>query len=385
VIPAELPVFSPANFCWQRGEGAWLYDQDGQAYLDFAAGIAVNGLGYNHPVAVNALLEAAHRPWHVSNLYACPERARLAQLLVEHSFADTVFFANSGSEAVECAIKMARKYGSATGRYRMITMEGGYHGRTMGALSASNRPLVKDGYAPLLDGFDCVSWEDAEAVAAVITPETVAILLEPIQGEGGMRVASATYLQRLRELADAHDLLLIYDEIQCGLGRSGALHAYLHSGIVPDVMTIAKSMGAGFPVSACLANKRAAATMHLGSHSSTFGGNPLAMAVAYAVLSEMSKPQLVAQVTRVGSYLMQALMQLATKFPQRIKEVRGCGLILGMVCEDRAQALVQACHRQRLLTSTAGAHVLRITPPLIIDESHVDDAIGRLHSALESL
>lgn len=336
MITPVLPTYARAPIALERGEGAHVFATDGRRYLDFGAGIAVNSLGHAHPALVKALTEQAQKLWHTSNLYRIPGQEQLAEKLVEKSFADTVFFTNSGAEALECAIKMVRKYHASRGeahRFRLITFEGAFHGRTLATIAAGGQKKYLDGFGPKVEGFDQVPFCDLAQVKQAIGPETAGILIEPIQGEGGVRVVAPETLRALRELCDAHGLLLLFDEVQSGMGRTGKLFAHEWSGITPDIMAIAKALGGGFPVGACLATEKAAAGMTAGTHGSTFGGNPLAMAVANAALDILSDPQFLADVVRTGNYLQQQLQMVLDRNPQVIEEVRGQGLMLGLKCK----------------------------------------------------
>ena len=388
VITPVLPTYARAPIALERGEGAHVFATDGRRFLDFGAGIAVNSLGHAHPALVKALTEQAQKLWHTSNLYRIPGQERLAEQLVAKSFADTVFFTNSGAEALECAIKMARKYHAARGqaeRYRLITFEGAFHGRTLATIAAGGQKKYLEGFGPKVEGFDQVAFCDLEQVRKAITPETAGILIEPIQGEGGVRVLPPETLRALREICDAHGLLLVLDEVQSGMGRTGKLFAHEWSGVTPDIMAIAKALGGGFPVGACLATEKAAAGMTAGTHGSTFGGNPLAMAVANAALDILSDPQFLADVVRTGNYLQQQLQMVLDRNPQVIEEVRGQGLMLGVKCKVPNTALVDALRERGLLAVGAGDNVVRILPPLIITDKDVREAIGILNDACASL
>lgn len=388
MITPVLPTYARAPIALERGEGAHVFATDGRRYLDFGAGIAVNALGHAHPALVKALTEQAQKLWHTSNLYRIPGQERLAEKLVEKSFADTVFFTNSGAEALECAIKMARKYHAARGeahRFRLITFEGAFHGRTLATIAAGGQKKYLDGFGPKVDGFDQVPFCDLAQVKQAIVPETAGILIEPIQGEGGVRVVAPETLRALRELCDAHGLLLMFDEVQSGMGRTGKLFAHEWSGITPDIMAIAKALGGGFPVGACLATEKAAAGMTAGTHGSTFGGNPLAMAVANAALDILSDPQFLADVVRTGNYLQQQLHMVLDRNPDVIEEVRGQGLMLGLKCKIPNTEVVDALRERGLLSVGAGDNVVRILPPLIITDKDVREAIGILNDACASL
>lgn len=382
--PALLPVFARLDLAFERGEGAWLISDKGEHFLDFGSGIAVNALGHAHPHLVEALKAQAEKLWHTSNLYQMPEGERLARRLTEHSFADTVFFTNSGAEALECAIKMARKYHAASGhpeRYRIITFEGAFHGRTLATLAAGGQQKYLEGFGPKVDGFDQVPFADHDAIERAITPETAAILIEPIQGEGGVRVVPTQCLRGLRELCDRHGLLLIFDEVQCGVGRSGKLFAYERSGIAPDIMALAKGIGGGFPMGACLATTEAGKGMTAGSHGTTFGGNPLAMAVGNAVLDVILAPGFLDHVEKVALLLKQRLAELKDRHPRIIAEIRGEGLLIGLKMAVPNTAMTAALLQEKMLSVGAGDNVVRLLPPLIIDDALVGDAVRRIDQA----
>jgi acetylornithine/N-succinyldiaminopimelate aminotransferase len=360
----------------------------GERYLDFTSGIAVNALGHAHPHLVSAVEEQVKKLWHISNLYRIPEGERLAERLCEASFADTVFFQNSGTEAVECAIKMARKYQAVSGkpeRYRVVTFEGAFHGRTLAALSATGNKKYLDGFGPAVEGFDQVPFAELEAVKKAIGPETAAIMIEPIQGEGGVRVVPHAFLRALRKLCDDNGLLLIFDEVQSGMGRSGALFAYQLTGVEPDIMPIAKALGGGFPIGACLATTEAGKGMTAGSHGSTFGGNPLAMAVANAVLDVMLAPGFLEHVRKIGLLFKQRLAEIKDRHASVIAEVRGEGLLIGLRMVPPAAGMVDALRAEKMLTVAAGDNVVRLLPPLIIDEADVSDAMARIDRACTQL
>lgn len=379
-----LPTYGRVDLAFERGEGAWLVAADGTRYLDFGAGVAVNALGHAHPALVAALTAQAQKVWHVSNLYRIPEGERLAARLCAASFADTVFFANSGAEAMECAIKMARKYHSASGRserYRIVTFEGAFHGRTLATLAAGGQRKHLDGFGPVVDGFDQVPLNDIEAVRDAIGPHTAAIAVEPIQGEGGVRMPHPTFLQALRELCDAHGLLLIFDEVQTGIGRTGHLFAHEGVGVKPDIMALAKGLGGGFPIGACLATAEAGKGMTAGTHGSTFGGNPLAMAAAHAVLDVVLAPGFLDRVRSIGFLLKQRLAELKERHPAVIAEIRGQGLLIGMRSLVPQAELVNALIAERLLTVAAGENVVRLLPPLIIGEEEVAEATAAIDRA----
>ena len=380
-----LPTYARVNLAFVRGEGAWLTTTDGERYLDFTAGVAVNALGHAHPHLIEALTAQAKELWHVSNLYRIPQAERLAERLCAATFADLVFFANSGAEAMECAIKVARKYHAANGnpdRFRIITFEGAFHGRTLATLAAGGQKKYLEGFGPVAEGFDQVPFVDIEAVKRVIGPQTAAVLIEPIQGEGGVRVAPPQALQALRKLCDEHGLLLVLDEVQCGVGRSGELFAHQRIGIKPDIMGIAKAIGGGFPLGACLATAEAAKGMTAGTHGSTFGGNPLAMAAGNAVLDVMLAPGFLDHVRRCTVLFNQRLAELKDRHSSLIAEVRGEGLLLGLRAVRSSAELVDEFRAEKLLTVAAGDNVVRLLPPLIIAEAEIGEAVARIDRAL---
>lgn len=376
-----VPTYARAPVAFERGEGPWAITADGTRYLDFGAGIAVNALGHAHPHLVQTLTEQAGKIWHTSNLYSMPEGERLARRLCEATFAERVFFTNSGAEANECAIKMARKYHAAKGnpeRFRIITFEGAFHGRTLATIAAGGQQKYIDGFGPKVEGFDQVPFDDEKALRAAITPETAALMIEPIQGEGGLRSVPARFLKLLRELCDENGLLLIYDEIQTGVGRTGKFFAYEMYGIAPDIMSIAKGIGGGFPMGACLATEEAASGMTLGTHGTTFGGNPLAMAVGNAVLDVVLAPGFIENVGRISLRLKQSLAELKDKHPEIIAEIRGEGLMLGLKLHTLNTDFVNEARAHGLLVVGAGDNVVRLLPPLIIAEADVAEAVSRL-------
>ncbi len=386
--PALFDTFARAPVAFVRGQGAWLETDDGRRVLDFASGIAVNALGHAHPALVAALSEQAGRLWHVSNLYRIPEQEKLAKALCRLSFADRVFFANSGAEAVECAIKTARRYHFANGRperMRIITFEGAFHGRTLATLAATGNPKYLEGYGPPQEGFDSVQLGDVKAVEAAITPETAAIMIEPVQGEGGLREANPGFLRALRDLCDRHGLLMVLDEVQTGIARTGDMFAYQHAGIEPDVMALAKGIGGGFPLGACLATEAAASAMTPGTHGSTFGGNPLAMAVGKALVDIVSQPEFLDHVRKMGLYLKQRLASVVDAYPSLVEEVRGEGLLTGIRCLVPAANVVASLLKHDLLCVAAGENVVRFLPPLIVTEAEIDEAVDRLEKALGSI
>ena len=378
---AVMPTYGRADLAFERGSGAWLFTGDGRRFLDFASGIAVTGLGHAHPHLVQALTEQAQKLWHTSNLFHIPGQERLAQRLTEASFADTVFFANSGAEAIECGLKMVRKFHDDTGhpeRYRVITCSGAFHGRTLATISAAGQEKYLKGFLPEVEGFDHVAFGNLNELRAAIGPETAAVLVEPVQGEGGMREASVDYLRALRQVCDEFGLLLFYDEIQCGMGRTGKLFAHEWAGAAPDVMAIAKALGGGFPVSACLATERAAIGMTQGTHGSTFGGNPLAMAVGNAVLDVMLAPGFLERVQRSADHLRGELAMLTKRHPSIFEEMRGKGLMIGLKLGVPNAEMMARLREEGLLAATAGDNVLRLLPPLIIGEPEIAEAVAIL-------
>jgi acetylornithine/N-succinyldiaminopimelate aminotransferase len=379
-----LPVFARVDLGFERGEGVWLTATNGERYLDFTSGVAVNALGHCHPYLVAALQEQATKLWHMSNLFKSPDGERLAARLCEVSFADFVFFANSGAEAMECAIKTTRKYQAAKGRperYRIITFEGAFHGRTLATLAATGSAKYLEGFGPPMDGFDQVGLGDLEAVKKAIGPQTAGILIEPLQGEGGVRAAPHAFFRALRQLCDDNGLLLIFDEVQTGMGRTGELFAHQRFGVTPDVMPLAKALGGGFPIGACLATTEAASGMTPGSHGSTFGGNPLAVAAANAVLDVMLTPGFFEHVQRMSLLLKQKLASVVDRHTDVLAEVRGEGLLIGLKAVVPSADLVTALRQQNLLTVGAGENVVRFLPPLIVTEAEIEEAVQRLERA----
>jgi acetylornithine/N-succinyldiaminopimelate aminotransferase len=383
-----LPVFARVDLGFERGEGAWLIATNGDRYLDFTSGVAVNALGHCHPQLVAALQEQATKLWHMSNLFKSPDGDKLAARLCEQSFADFVFFCNSGAEAMECAIKVTRRYHAAKGhpeRYRIITFDGAFHGRTLGTLAATGSAKYLEGFGPPLDGFDQVPHGDLEAVKKAIGPTTAGILIEPVQGEGGVRTAPHAFFKALRQLCDDKDLLLVFDEVQTGMGRTGDLFAYKRLGVTPDVMSLAKALGGGFPIGACLATAEAASGMTPGSHGSTFGGNPLAVAAANAVLDVMLKPGFFDHVQQMSLLLKQKLASVVDRYPQVLSEVRGEGLLIGVKAVLPSGDLVNALRDQKLLTVGAGDNVVRFLAPLIVSEAEIEESVMRLERACVAL
>jgi acetylornithine/N-succinyldiaminopimelate aminotransferase len=376
------------DLAFERGEGVWLVTAEGERYLDFTSGVAVNALGHCHPHLVEALTEQAKKVWHVSNLYRIPEGERLAERLCAASFADFVFFQNSGAEALECCIKMARKYQSASGkpeRYRIITFEGAFHGRTLTTIAATGNQKYLDGFGPPVEGFDQVPFDDLDAVKKAIGPETAAILIEPIMGEGGVRVVPSAFLRSLRELCDKNGLLLIFDEVQTGVGRTGEIFAYERTGVSPDIMALAKALGGGFPVGACLATEEAAKGMTPGTHGSTFGGNPLAMAVGNAVLDVVLEPEFVEHVRQMSLLLKQRLAEIKDRYASVVAEVRGEGLLMGLKLIPPAGTMVDELRAEKMITVAAGDNVVRLLPPLIINEAEIGEAVNRIERACARL
>ncbi|MBN7775671.1 aspartate aminotransferase family protein [Nitratireductor aquimarinus] len=377
-------TYARQPLAFERGEGCWIETADGERYLDFAAGIAVNSLGHAHPHLVEALTEQAGKLWHVSNVYEIPGQARLGERLAESSFAEKVFFTNSGAEALECAIKTARRYHHVNGqpeRIRIITFEGAFHGRTLATIAAGGQAKYLEGFGPKVEGFDQVPFGDEDALLKAIGPETAAILVEPIQGEGGVRPVPNAFMRRLRELCDLHGLLLILDEVQSGVGRTGKLFAHEWAEITPDLMAVAKGIGGGFPLGACLATAEAAKGMTPGTHGTTFGGNPLAMAVGNAVLDVVLEDGFLENIAARGLQLKQGLAAVADEFPDVIEGIRGEGLMIGIKCKVQNLRLLEALRDQKMLVVPAGDNVLRLLPPLIVTEDEIREAVKRIHDA----
>ena len=383
-----LPAYARVDLAFERGEGVWLIAANGDRYLDFASGVAVNALGHSHPRVVEAITEQAQKVIHVSNLYRIPEGERLADRLCAMSFADTVFFANSGAEAMEGVIKMVRKFQSADGhpeRYRIITFEGSFHGRTLATLAAAKNKKHLDGFGPPMDGFDQVPLGDIEAVKRAITPETAGIVIEPVQGEGGVRAAPPQFFRALRQLCDDRGLLLAFDEVQTGIGRLGEMFGYQKLGVTPDVMALAKGLGAGFPIGAVLATAEAAKGMTPGTHGSTFGGNPLAVAVGNAVLDVVTKPGFLDHVRKIEILFKQRLAEIKDRHPAVIAEVRGEGLLIGLKAQVPSGELIDAFRAEKLLAVGAGDNVARLVPPLIVSEAEVAEAVARVDRACTAI
>ena len=381
---ALMPTYNRADLAFERGEGAYLQNWDGTWYLDFASGIAVTALGHGHPHLVAALTDQAQKVWHTSNLFRIPEGERLARRLCAASFAESVFFCNSGVEAIEAAVKMARKYHDDTGnshRWRVIACHDAFHGRTLTGIAASGSDKYRKGFEPTMPGFDHVAYDNMNQVRQAITDETAAILVEPVQGEGGIRPADLQYLAALRQVADEYGLLLIFDEIQCGMGRTGRLFAHEWAGVAPDIMPLAKGIGGGFPMGAVLTTQAVADVMGPGSHGTTFGGNPLAMAVGNAVLDVMLAEGFLDGVDTVARDLWAQLRDLAARYPDVIAEVRGAGLMLGLKCAVANADMVAALRGEHMLSVPAGDNVVRLLPPLIIGHDEAAEAVRRIERA----
>ncbi|ABS66467.1 aspartate aminotransferase family protein [Xanthobacter versatilis] len=384
MITAVLPTYARIDLEFERGEGCWLVTTDGRRFLDFTGGIAVNVLGHAHPYLAEALSEQAKKLWHTSNLFRIPGGERLADRIKAVTFADTMFFTNSGAEALECAIKMARKYQFASGhpeKNRIITFEGAFHGRTLATIAAGGNAKYLEGFGPAMPGFDQVPFGDLDAARAAVTPETAAILVEPVQGEGGVRVPPSGFLKGLRALCDEKGLLLVLDEVQCGVGRTGKLFAHEWVGVTPDIMAVAKGIGGGFPMGACLATEEAAKGMTLGTHGSTYGGNPLAMAVGNAVLDLVLADGFLDHVNAMSTRLVQRLAEVRDRHPSVIAEVRGQGLLLGLRCAVPAADLVTALREEGMLAPGASDNVVRLLPPLIVSEEEVGIAVEKIEAA----
>ena len=384
-ITPLMPVYPRSGVRPVRGEGCYLIGERGERYLDFASGIAVNALGHGHPKLVKAIADQAATLMHVSNLYGSPQGEHFAERLIAATFADTVFFTNSGAEAVECSIKTARRYHYANNnpqRHTLITFDTAFHGRTLGTISATNQPKMRDGFEPLLPGFAYAQFNDLEGALALIDDNTAGFLVEPIQGEGGIRAATDEFLQGLRKACDEHGLLLVLDEVQAGYGRTGKMLAHEHYGITPDIAAVAKGIGGGFPLGACLATAEAAKGMVIGTHGSTYGGNPLAMAAGEAVLDVLLEPGFLENVTAMGERLRSGLEQMIPNHDHLFDSVRGKGLMLGIKLKSDSRAFVAHCRDNHgLLTVAAGENVVRILPPLVIDESHIAECIEKLSEA----
>lgn len=388
MIPTLLPTYSRAPFSFEKGEGVWLIEADGRRFLDLGAGIAVNALGHAHPALVQALTDQAGALWHTSNLYQIPKQQELADKLTEHTFADTVFFTNSGTEACELAVKMARKYWFDKGapeKTDIIAFSGSFHGRSSAGIAAAGSEKMTKGFGPLLPGFVHLEFGDHDALTAAITKNTGAILIEPVQGEGGIRPVPDQCLKGLRDLCEENDILLIFDEVQCGVARTGKLFAHEWSGITPDIMMVAKGIGGGFPIGAVLATEEAASGMTLGTHGSTYGGNPLGCAVGCAVLEHVTAPGFMEDVNRKAGLMRQKLEGLVASHPDVFEAVRGSGLMLGVKCKMANTDVVQAGYEQLILTVPAADNVIRLLPPLTIEDNEIAQAIDRLDAAATAL
>mgnify|MGYP000719131051 CR=1 FL=1 len=384
MIPSVLPTYNRAPLSFVKGEGAWLFEADGRRFLDLGAGIAVNALGHANPDLVKTLTEQAERLWHVSNIYKIPEQEKLANLLIDKTFADTVFFTNSGTETAELAIKMARKYHYDKGhpdRTDIVAFEGAFHGRSTGAIAAAGSEKMVKGFGPLMPGFVHLKWGDHDALKAAITEKTCAVIIEPIQGEGGIRPVPDQCLKGLRELCDATGTLLIFDEVQCGMGRTGRLFAHEWANVTPDIMMVAKGIGGGLPLGAVLATEDAASGMVAGTHGSTYGGNPMACAVGARVTEIISDPAFLAEVNRTAGRLRQGLESLIARHPEVFESIRGQGLMLGLKCKALNTDIVKAGYDAGVLTVAAADNVLRLLPPLNLTEADVAEALTRLEAA----
>jgi acetylornithine/N-succinyldiaminopimelate aminotransferase len=388
MIPSILPTYNRAPLSFVKGEGSWLIEADGRRFLDLGAGIAVNALGHAHPKLVAALTEQAGKLWHTSNLYHIPAQQALADKLVEHSFADTVFFTNSGTESCELAVKMARKYWyekNAPERAEIIAFHGSFHGRSSAGIAAAGSEKMTKGFGPLLPGFKHLDWGDLEGLKGAIDSRTAAVLLEPVQGEGGIRPMADHDLRALRQICDEAGILLIFDEVQCGMGRTGRLFAHEWAGVTPDIMMVAKGIGGGFPLGAVLATEAAAVAMTAGSHGSTYGGNPLACAVGCAVMDEVTAPGFLETVNTRASQLQQKLGGLVEAYPEVFAELRGSGLMLGLKCVAPNTDVLAACYDAGLITVPAGDNVIRLLPPLTLSEDEVTEAVSRLDHAARAI
>jgi len=379
-----MPTYGRAEVVFVRGKGVKIWDAEGREYLDFFPGWAVSGLGHCHRGVATALKRQADRIIHVSNNYYNELQAELAERIIRHSFEGKAFFANSGAEANECAIKLARKYGTPTGRYEIITAERSFHGRTIATLTATGQEKVKSGFRPLLEGFKTVPFDDLDAVKAAVTEKTVAVMIEPIQGEGGINVASDSYIKGLRELCDKKDLLLIFDEIQTGMGRTGEMFCYKHFDVTPDVMTLAKSLGGGVPIGAAVASRKTADVLTAGSHASTFGGSPIVCAAAIAVFEAIDREGLLDNAKRMGGYLKEKLEALKKKFSV-VKGLRGIGLMLGVELSIDGPGVFEECFKRRLLINCTQSNILRIMPPLVVKKNDIDKAVGILEDVLKGV
>ena len=383
-----LPTYNRSNLSFERGQGSWLETKSGERYLDFSSGIAVNSLGHCHPKLVQAITDQASKLWHTSNLHRIDLQEKLADFLVSNSFADKIFFTNSGAESVECAIKIARKFFYEKGnkkKNKIITFEGSFHGRTLGTIAASGEKKLTRGFEPNLQGFDRVPIKNLDKIYELISERTAAILIEPIQGEGGIRCFEREYIKELRKICNENESLLIFDEVQCGIGRTGTLFAYENFNVVPDIVAIAKGLGGGFPIGACLATEEVSIGMVYGTHGSTYGGNPLACAVAYAVLKEITNDGFLDNVIRNAIILKQKLSQVIYQYPDIFEDVRGEGLMLGLKCRVDSSEVVGAGYDERILCVGAADNVVRILPPLNISESDIQLGINKLEKIAKKL
>ena len=388
MISAVLPTYSRADLEFVKGEGAWLTEADGSHFLDLASGIAVNSLGHAHPDLVQVIKSQAEKLWHVSNLYEIPQQRALANALVANSFADTVFFTNSGTESCELAVKMARKYWFEKGypdKSEIITLEGSFHGRSSAGIAATASEKMTKGFGPLLPGFVNIDWTDQETINSKISDRTAAVLIEPIQGEGGIRVLPEAFLREIKKICDEKDVLLILDEVQCGVGRTGKLFAHEWVGIEPDIMMVAKGIGGGFQLGAVLAKENAASGMTAGTHGSTYGGNPLGCSIGLKVMEIISDPNFLYDVNRKAKIFHDGLMELLKKNTSIFEEVRGKGLMLGLKCNVQNIDVVKEGYSKKLLTVPAGDNVIRLLPPLTITESDIDEALKKIDSVMTAL
>ena len=387
MIPPVLPTYNRAPLHFTHGEGSWLIEEDGRRFLDLGAGIAVNALGHAHPDLVAALTDQGSKLWHLSNLYEIPQQEELARRLVDATFADTAFFTNSGTEAMELAVKMARKYWYEKGKpdkVEIIAFDGAFHGRSSAAIAAVPSEKMAKGFGPLLPGFKQAKWGDWDALAEMVNDDTAAIIIEPVQGEGGIRPLPDADLKALRKLCDDKGCLLILDEVQCGVGRTGHLFAHEYAGITPDIMMVAKGIGGGFPLGAVLATEEAASGMVAGTHGSTYGGNPLGCAVGNAVITKIADPAFLEEVRRKAGLFRQKLEGLVADNPEALEEVRGLGLMLGLKCKIPCADVVKAGYAQELLTVPAADNVVRLLPPLTITDEEIAEAVDRLDRAAKA-
>tara|TARA_Y100000590_G_scaffold452174_1_gene594813 strand:+ start:2110 stop:3282 length:1173 start_codon:yes stop_codon:yes gene_type:complete len=385
MINSLMPTYNRSSLSFEEGEGAYLFDSKGKKYLDFMSGIAVSSLGHSHPKLIAELKKAIEKPWHVSNLFTIVDQTKLANKLVENCFAESVFFTNSGAEALECLIKVVRKYFyniNQSDRFRIITFEGAFHGRTLATLAAGGKKNHLEGFGPVVDGFDQIPFGDFEKAKEIINNTSAAFLIEPIQGEGGIREVPEGYLKHLKKLSEDNGMLLCFDEVQCGIGRAGKLFAHQIWDIVPDVMAIAKGLGGGFPIGACLATRKSCQGMIAGTHGSTFGGNPLAMAAANAVLDAIIEDDLISNVDLMGRKLKDSLKKLASKHYTKIEEIRGTGLMLGIKFKLNPDSLVEVLLNRGLLVVGASDNVIRLLPPLVINDSHLKEALDIIDAAI---